>query len=68
VVEATSAVIGCVQVTEVAKYIVGIGELLANRALIYDGLSLRFSEVKVKKGPNCEERKSYCYSAVGVEG
>lgn len=60
VVGVTPAVIGCIQATEVIKYIVGIGELLTNRLLIYDGLSLRFSEVKLKKDPNCEECKSRC--------
>jgi len=50
----TPAVIGCIQATEVIKYIVGIGELLTNRLLIYDGLNLKFTEFKVKKDPNCE--------------
>ncbi len=54
VVGVTPAVIGCIQATEVIKYIVGIGELLTNRLLIYDGLNLKFTELKVKKDPNCE--------------
>jgi molybdopterin/thiamine biosynthesis adenylyltransferase len=48
-------VIGCIQATEVVKYIVGIGELLTNRFLIYDGLNLTFTELRVKKDPNCED-------------
>jgi len=40
--------------TEVIKYIVGIGELLKNRLLIYDGLDMKFTELKVKKDPQCE--------------
>jgi molybdopterin/thiamine biosynthesis adenylyltransferase len=48
-------VIGCIQATEVIKYIVGIGELLTNRFLIYDGLNLTFTELRVKKDPNCED-------------
>jgi hypothetical protein len=36
----------------VIKYILGIGELLIDRLLIYDGLTMRFSEVKLKKDPN----------------
>ncbi len=51
----TPAVIGCIQATEVVKYVVGIGELLTNRLLIYDGLSSRFREVGVKKDPECDE-------------
>jgi len=50
----TPAVIGCIQATEVIKYIVGIGELLTNRLLVYDGLNLKFTEFKVKKDPKCE--------------
>ena len=57
VVGVTPAVIGCIQATEVIKYILGTGVLLADRLLIYDGLSMRFSEVKLKKDPNCSECK-----------
>jgi len=54
VIGVTPAVIGCIQATEVIKYIVGIGELLKNRLLIYDGLDMIFTEFKVKKDPQCE--------------
>jgi len=54
VIGVTPAVIGCIQATEVIKYIVGVGELLTNRLLAYDGLSMKFTELKVKKDPNCE--------------
>jgi molybdopterin/thiamine biosynthesis adenylyltransferase len=54
VIGVTPAVIGCIQATEVIKYIVGIGELLKNRLLIYDGLDMKFTEFKVKKDPQCE--------------
>ena len=54
VIGVTPAVIGCIQATEVIKYIVEIGELLTNRLLIYDGLNLEFQEFKIKKNPNCE--------------
>ncbi len=53
VIGVAPAVIGCIQAAEVIKYIVGIGELLTNRLLIYDGLNLKFTELKVKKDPNC---------------
>ena len=53
VIGVTPAVIGCIQATEVIKYIVGIGELLTNRLLVYDGLNLKFTEFRVKKDPNC---------------
>jgi molybdopterin/thiamine biosynthesis adenylyltransferase len=54
VIGVTPAVIGSIQATEVIKYIVGIGELLKNRLLIYDGLDMKFTEFKVKKDPQCE--------------
>jgi len=49
------AVIGCIQAAEVIKYIIGIGELLADRLLLYDGLSLRFTEFKGKRAPDCKD-------------
>ncbi|MBT4510833.1 MAG: HesA/MoeB/ThiF family protein [Chloroflexi bacterium] len=49
----TPGIIGCIQATEVIKYVLDIGELLTNRLLVYDGLSLKFSEMKLKKNPNC---------------
>ena len=54
VIGVTPAVIGCIQATEVIKYIVGIGKLLTDRLLTYDGLNMKFMEYKVKKDPNCE--------------
>ncbi len=54
VIGVTPAVIGCIQATEVIKYIVGIGELLLNRLLIYDGLSMKFTEFKVNRNPSCD--------------
>jgi molybdopterin/thiamine biosynthesis adenylyltransferase len=55
VVGVTPGVIGCIQATEVIKYLTGLGELLTNRLLIYDGLNLKFSEVYLKRDPNCDE-------------
>ena len=54
VIGVTPAVIGCIQAAEAIKYIVGIGQLLTNRLLVYDGLHMKFTEFKVKKNPNCE--------------
>ncbi len=54
VVGATTAVIGSIQAMEVIKYIAGIGDLLVNRLLIFDGLDMKFKEFKVKKNPECE--------------
>ena len=46
--------IACIQATEVIKCLAGIGELLENRLLAYDGLSLKFTEFKVQRNPECE--------------
>jgi molybdopterin/thiamine biosynthesis adenylyltransferase len=54
VIGVTPAVVGCIQATEVIKWIVGIGELLTNRLLLYDGLNMRFTEFNVERNPQCE--------------
>jgi len=54
VIGVTPAVIGCIQATEVIKYIVGIGELLTDKLLNYDALNMEFTEFKVKKDPHCK--------------
>lgn len=50
----TPAVIGSIQATEVIKYLVGMGELLTGRMLIYDGMGMEFREFKVSKNSQCE--------------
>jgi molybdopterin/thiamine biosynthesis adenylyltransferase len=54
VIGATPAIIGSIQATEVIKYIVGIGELLADTLLVYNGLDMEFTRFRVKKDPGCE--------------
>jgi molybdopterin/thiamine biosynthesis adenylyltransferase len=54
VIGVAPAVIGIIQATEVIKHLVGIGKLLTNRLLIYDGLKVSFSEFAVNKNPNCD--------------
>lgn len=53
IIGVTPAIIGCIQATEVIKYILGIGELLTDRLLIYNGLEMQFSKLLVKRNPNC---------------
>ena len=48
-----AGVIGCLQATEVLKYLLGVGDLLTNRLLIFDGLGLQFREVNVSRNPDC---------------
>jgi molybdopterin/thiamine biosynthesis adenylyltransferase len=54
VIGVTPAVIGCIQATEVIKYIVGLGNLLTGRLLNYDALSMTFNEFEVNRDPNCD--------------
>ncbi|MFH0966506.1 MAG: HesA/MoeB/ThiF family protein [Methanobacteriota archaeon] len=53
VLGATPGVIGTLQVTEAIKYLTGVGKLLTNRMLIYDGEYLEFHEVPVQRNPTC---------------
>ncbi len=45
--------IGVIQATETVKLIMGIGEPLVGRFLIYDALKMRFRELKLRKDPDC---------------
>ena len=54
VIGVAPAMIGVIQATEVIKYLVGIGKLLTNRLLIYDGLDLTFTELTVHRNPDCD--------------
>jgi adenylyltransferase/sulfurtransferase len=47
VLGATVGVIGTLQATEVMKEILGLGETLAGRLLIYDARAARFSEIRL---------------------
>src|ERR1051325_11471592 len=46
-------IIGVIQATETVKLIMGIGEPLIGRFLIYDALRMKFRELKLKKDPDC---------------
>ena len=46
-------VIGTIQATEAVKLIMGVGEPLVNRFMIYDALRMRFRELKLRKDPEC---------------
>jgi adenylyltransferase/sulfurtransferase len=45
--------IGLVQATEAVKLILGIGDPLVGRLLLYDALAMRFRELKLRKNPEC---------------
>jgi sulfur-carrier protein adenylyltransferase/sulfurtransferase len=45
--------IGVIQATETVKIILGIGETLKNRLLLYDALTMSFRELKLRRDRNC---------------
>jgi adenylyltransferase/sulfurtransferase len=45
--------VGCIQATEAVKLILGRGEPLIGRLLLYDALAMRFQEFKVRRNPRC---------------
>src|SRR4028118_1525650 len=45
--------IGVVQATEAVKLILGIGEPLIGRLMLYDALGMSFREMKLRKDPGC---------------
>jgi adenylyltransferase/sulfurtransferase len=46
-------IIGCIQANEAIKLILGIGDPLIGRLLLYDALGMRFKELKLRKDPEC---------------
>ena len=46
-------VVGLLQATEVVKLILGAGEPLIGRLLLYDALAMKFRELKLRKNPEC---------------
>jgi molybdopterin/thiamine biosynthesis adenylyltransferase/rhodanese-related sulfurtransferase len=48
-----AGVMGLLQANEVIKLAAGIGEPLIGRLLLYDALGTRFTELKVRRDPDC---------------
>jgi sulfur-carrier protein adenylyltransferase/sulfurtransferase len=46
-------VIGIIQATEAIKLILGAGQPLVGRLLLYDALQMRFRELKLRRDPEC---------------
>lgn len=46
-------IVGSLEAVEAIKLILGIGEPLTGRLLLYDALEAEFREVKVRKNPDC---------------
>ena len=45
--------IGLIQATEAIKLILGVGETLKGRLVLYDALSMKFRELKLRRNPEC---------------
>ncbi len=50
-------VVGLIQATEVVKIILGKGETLKGRLLLYDALNMKFRELKLRRNPDCPSGK-----------
>ncbi|MBZ5537426.1 MAG: molybdopterin-synthase adenylyltransferase MoeB [Acidobacteriia bacterium] len=46
-------IIGCIQANETIKLILGKGDTLAGRLLLFDALKMRFRELKLRQDPDC---------------
>ncbi len=46
-------IVGTIQATEAIKLLLGLGDPLVGRLLIYDALKMRFRELKLAKDPDC---------------
>jgi adenylyltransferase/sulfurtransferase len=53
VLGALAGVMGTLQATEVIKEMLGIGDSLSGRLLIYDGLATDFRTVRIRRDPAC---------------
>jgi molybdopterin-synthase adenylyltransferase len=50
----TPGVIGVIQATETLKLLLGLGELLTNKLLLYDGYRMTFATLGIKRNPTCQ--------------
>src|SRR5206468_10321915 len=46
-------IVGVIQATEAIKLILGKGDPLVGRLLLYDALAMKFRELKIRKDPSC---------------
>jgi molybdopterin/thiamine biosynthesis adenylyltransferase/molybdopterin converting factor small subunit len=53
VLGALPGVIGCIQAIETIKLILGVGESLSGRLLLFDALSMGWRTVRIRRDPDC---------------
>ncbi len=46
-------IVGCIQAIETIKLILGLGESLQGRLLLFDALSMEFQKLKIRRDPEC---------------
>ena len=46
-------ILGSIQAAETVKYLLGLGDLLTDRLLIFDALAMHFREIKGSRDPGC---------------
>ncbi|MGB1250335.1 MAG: molybdopterin-synthase adenylyltransferase MoeB [Candidatus Promineifilaceae bacterium] len=47
-------IVGTLQATEAVKLIIGAGETMIGRLMLFDALMMEFTELKLRKNPNCK--------------
>jgi molybdopterin/thiamine biosynthesis adenylyltransferase len=53
VLGAVAGMLGTIQAAEALKYLIGKGQLLTDRLLIFNAFSMEFRTVRVKRNPTC---------------
>jgi molybdopterin-synthase adenylyltransferase len=53
VLGAMAGAVGAIQATEILKLILGKGEVLRGRLLLFEALQMRFEPIEVKRNPEC---------------
>jgi molybdopterin/thiamine biosynthesis adenylyltransferase/molybdopterin converting factor small subunit len=53
VLGALCGTVGTIQATEVLKLILGVGDSLHGRLMLYDALAMEFRQVRIRRDPNC---------------
>ncbi|HYM16625.1 MAG TPA: molybdopterin-synthase adenylyltransferase MoeB [Dehalococcoidia bacterium] len=53
VLGALCGTVGTIQATEVLKLILGVGDSLHGRLMLYDALSMEFRQVRIRRDPHC---------------
>jgi adenylyltransferase/sulfurtransferase len=68
VLGAVTGVMGTLQATEVLKEIIGIGESLSGRLVIWDALRAEFRKVRLRRDPACAVCGGRVFAAAAAGG